>query len=428
MTAFGQIFILILQNILWLLANPLYWVVLLLVVWQHRRIQQTSQRLFAEPADSIWPAVLAAVFYGFIGGILGSLLMLLVGVSIWEVGIAYLWVIAMVLMLIRQRFLCFSYSGGLIAISNLLFGFPKVSIPHLMGLVAILHLVEAWLIYVTGPLFPVPVYVKTREGQIVGGYNLQKFWPLPFVAFVALQMPNSDILIETIKMPEWWPLLQTEIASGSGELVYAMAPVLAALGYGDIAVSQDPRTKTRRSALELAGYSLILLGLSILASHYPSLAFLAAFYGPLGHEALIIIGQKRELTRSPRYVRPFQGLMLLHVKRNSPFWKAGVKSGDIILRVNGQEVDEYSDLLVILQETGSRAELEYLSGQKRILKRCLIQGLPNIRLEGSQWLEGQQLFLGIIPVPQGQYGSHLIFSGSVSLLKRCWNKLSRKMK
>lgn len=202
MTAFGQIFILILQNILWLLANPLYWVVLLLVVWQHRRIQQTSQRLFAEPADSIWPAVLAAVFYGFIGGILGSLLMLLVGVSIWEVGIAYLWVIAMVLMLIRQRFLCFSYSGGLIAISNLLFGFPKVSIPHLMGLVAILHLVEAWLIYVTGPLFPVPVYVKTREGQIVGGYNLQKFWPLPFVAFVALQMPNSDILIETIKMPE----------------------------------------------------------------------------------------------------------------------------------------------------------------------------------------------------------------------------------
>lgn len=413
MTAITQLFLLLLRNILVLLLNPIFWLIILIVSMQYRKMRRISQSLFRHPLDPVWPAVLLATLFGVLGGIVGSILMLLVGVSVLEVGLTYLWVVALVLMLIQQRFLCFSYAGGVIAISNLLFGFPQVSIPHVMGLVAILHLVEALLIYFTGPLFPVPVYLKTKEGQIVGGYNLQKFWPLPLVALVAWYLPNTEILVEAIKMPDWWPLIQTGVVKGQGELVYAMAPVLAALGYGDIAISQRPRQKTRRSAWELACYSLILLALAILASRNPAWAFLAAFFGPLGHEALIIIDQKRELSRKPIFVPPTQGIKVLHVLRKSPLYRLGVRSGDVILRINSQEVNVNSELYAILWEADNSLEIEYLSGNDQILRQ-----------EVLAYQRGEAL--GLIPIPQGQLEPYLHYSGSLSLLQRWWLKYFRR--
>ncbi len=416
MAIWGQLLLLMLQNLFSLLTNVMFWVILLIIGMQYRKMRRISQNLFQLPDEPVWPVVLVMALYGLLGGFLGSILILLVGVSVLEVGLVYLWLTALALMLIRQRFLCFSYAGGVVAVANLLFGFPQVSVPHVMGLVAILHLVEAMLIFFTGPLYPEPVYLKTDRGQVVGGYNLQKFWPLPLVALVAWYIPNSEILTETLKMPEWWPLIKTKLTEGQGELVYAMAPVLAALGYGDIAISQEPREKTRRSAWELAGYSLILLLLSILADRFPAVSFLPALFGPLGHEALIIMGRKREMGREPIYVPPTEGIKVLYVLRKSALEKIGVRNGDVILRLNGQECNAYTNLTALLWEAGETVEVEFLSGPEQVRKKGIIQ-------------RGLMEPLGFIPVPRGEWDAHLIFSGSASplvlWLKRIFRRKSK---
>ncbi|RYD07115.1 hypothetical protein N752_00605 [Desulforamulus aquiferis] len=121
----------------------------------------------------LWPA----------GGVIASYLMLVIGLTLSGSGLLYLWPLAILLMLIDARFLCFAYAGGILAFSSLVFGWPNVSVPQVLGLVAILHMVEAFLIYVSGHQGAVPTFIKNTEGKVVGGFALQKFWPIPLTAW-----------------------------------------------------------------------------------------------------------------------------------------------------------------------------------------------------------------------------------------------------
>ncbi len=159
--------------------------------------------------------------------------------------------------------------------------FSGNNVAQLMGLVAVLHMVEAVLILLSGHLEVFPIYIQTKQGQVVGGFNLQKFWPLPIIALMAVVIPEQEMLKSAVDMPAWWPLIKPEFLQASGEPMYIMVPVVAALGYGDIAVTSYPADKTRLAALELAFYSIVLFYLAVAASHLPELAVLPALFGPL---------------------------------------------------------------------------------------------------------------------------------------------------
>src|SRR5690606_32464385 len=98
-----------------------------------------------------------AVLYGALGGVMATAIFILLGISLNEVGIWPLWILALLLMLIHPRFLCFSYGAGILALSHLIFGLPDLDIPALMALVAILHLVEAVLIHLVGAAGATPI-------------------------------------------------------------------------------------------------------------------------------------------------------------------------------------------------------------------------------------------------------------------------------
>lgn len=404
----------LLQTFLSLLTDWIFWLIVLLVAMQYRRMARTSQYLFDLPEASVWQPVLMATLFGIIGGFLGSFLLVLVGISVLEVGIKYLWLAAVLLMLIQQRFLCFAYAGGVLSLSYLLFGFPKVSVPQIMGLVAILHMVESLLILLSGHLEPLPVYVRTKQGRVVGGFNLQKFWPLPLVALLAWVIPEQEFVKGAVTMPNWWPLIKPELLQDSGEPLYMMMPVVAALGYGDIALTAHPEDKTRVASLELALYSIILLFLAVAASHFPWASFIPALFGPLGHEYIIHLGQRREMKGEPVFVPPGRGVMVLFVLHGSVVEKAGLRRGDIILSLNGVPIDSKYHLHDIPLQEGGPVEIEYLSGRRKEWRRRLLRLKP-----------GETM--GFVPVPEGPETSYLEVSGSVSLARRWWNRLKGKL-
>lgn len=409
----GQLLPLILGNFAAALLDPSFWIVVLLVAFIYKRTASAPQQIFDLPPEPVWSFVVMSTFFGLVGGLVGSLLIILVGISLGEVGISYLWLAAIFLMLIQQRFICFAYAGGLLSLSYLIFGFPQVSVAQVMGLVAILHLVESLLILLSGHLQAVPVYLKTKQGGIAGGFNLFKFWPLPLVALVAVNYPQNDILVNSIQTPDWWPLIQPQFLSGPGETVHIMFPIVAALGYGDIALTTSPRVKTRRAALELALYSLALLLMAILSSHFQELVLLPALFGPLGHEAIIRLGQRREMRGKPLFVQPERGVMILQLLHGSQLAKAGLKSGDVILSVNGRAVDDNFELRLLLAEAGERLELKFLAGAGPRFRECVIKW-DNTKAPGY------------IPAPSRYENACLEAVDSMSLLGRWWKKLQAR--
>lgn len=415
MLSFAQLAPLLLETFLGLLTDWVFWLVVVLVVMQYVRIAGASRYLFDMPDFSSWQPALLAVLFGIGGGLLGSVLLLITGISVLEVGIIYLWVAALVLLLFRQRFLCFAYAGGVISLLNLLFGFPEVTIPQVMGLVAVLHMVEAVLILGSGHLAAFPVYVRTRQGQVVGGFNLQKFWPLPLIALMAVMIPGEEMLKSAVAMPDWWPLIKPQMLEGSGEPLYMLMPVVAALGYGDLAITSTPLKKASLAALELACFSLILLGLSVCASYYPWMAVAPALFGPLGHEFVIWLDQRRESRGRPLYVQAERGVKILYIRPGSPLAKAGLKSGDTLISLQGYPVNNRYEIHAILLEAHGSLKAEYLPAGKWEVRRTVIQRRSDEAL-------------GLVPAPDAYETSFLQMSGSESLLKKSWESLQKRIK
>lgn len=321
-------------------------VVFLLVYGQYQRVAGLEKRLYGAVKNSPDRATLSAALYGVAGGLVTTALFLLIGVPLNETGIWYIWAVAILLALFHPRFLCFSYGGGLISLSYLLFGAPRVDVAALMALVAVLHLVEALLIWTTGYRHATPVYVRMRNGQAVGGFALQKFWPLPFVALIAFAglsaggVPGGDP--GHIDMPSWWPLLKPA-GDPAGPLSMALFPVVAALGYGDLALTAAPREKARRTALLLLAFSLILLALALLARRGTAWAFAAALFSPVAHDWVIHLGRRSEEVGRPLFSAD-GGVMVLDVFPRTPAAAMGMRSGDVILSLNGEPVRERSDV------------------------------------------------------------------------------------
>ena len=227
--------------VLRVLIEPFFWLVAVLVWTQYRRMLKTKEAISGYK-DSALRISFIALIYGIIGGILGSFLMVIFGVTIDGMGVAWLWVIALMLMLISPRLLCFSYAGGILALISLLTGAPQVNIPGLMGLVAILHLVESILILLSGHQDPLPVYIRNQAGRVVGAFNLQKFWPIPLAVMMIVMGTAQQLPGELMQMPEWWPLIRPWGITSDQNVMYQILPVVAALGYGELAVTMRNQT------------------------------------------------------------------------------------------------------------------------------------------------------------------------------------------
>ena len=282
-------------------GNFVFWFVLVFVAVQYRRIAKMRENLFGIRGNTVLRDTVWATVYGVAGGIIGSFLLVFTGINLVGLGINYIWPLALLLMLINPRFLCFSYAGGIVALSKLFLGVPNVDIPQLMGLVAILHLVESLLITFSGHVGATPMFIKNAAGQLVGGFTLQKFWPLPIVAVAFLTEVSGQTLLPP--MPHWWPVIK--FSQGFAlSTVGLLVPFVAGLGYGDLALSHTPVEKSKMSARNLSIYGLVLFVLALLASRYQLFEYLAAVFAPLGHEVVIYIGQTTELKGIPIFVPP----------------------------------------------------------------------------------------------------------------------------
>ncbi len=342
-----QILSMSLQSILTIIINPLFWAVILLIYTQYKKITRMEIELLGEEKATAKERVFYSLGVGMLGGILGTVVMVVLGVTIEIKDFTLILPLAILLMLINVRYLCFSYAGGIIALTSLVFGFPDVNVSSIIAIVAVLHLVESILIWIDGHKHPTPVFVEHDIYGTVGGFTLQRFWPIPFAVLLAIAGKLQGAT--DISLPDWWPLFIADKLD-LDNVTLQLSVVVAALGYGDIAITSSPKEKSRKSSMRLAIYSIVLLILSAISSYIHTFKYIAALFALLAHEGLIIYSQKEERNKRPIYKNQIKGITVLDVKRGSIAEKIGLKPGYTIWKVNNYLMNDKEDLIYILRQ------------------------------------------------------------------------------
>lgn len=447
----GQIF---LMTFSLALVMPIFWIVLFLVFLQYRRQAGIEEKLYGRVINPLPRQLLTSLGLGAVGGFVASIVLVILGLSLEQIGLYFIWPVALLLLLINPRYLCFSYAGGIVAAAVLLIrhlvlpfvpaleetiifeSLLKIHIPALLVLIGLLHLVEAMLIYIGGHWGSSPIYLKQDSGKVVGAFSLQRFWPLPLVALLVSLVPQADIV--GVSMPDWWPILQSVLQPGEGQsLQYMVIPVAAGLGYADLALAGTPRARSRYSAQWLALYSVVLLIIAVGSEFLPLLVWPGVIFAPIGHELLILYGKKSEETAEPLFATDGQGVKIMMVLPGSAAAKAGLEQGDIIEKVNSLEITgnrallesiEESYFMVLLQGNRMGQPLSLVLN-KRYAESNEKAGSfqSHLKQSSSGYLLHRSVALGFIPVPPEDSPVYLQMkkSSSQNLFKRLFAGLRK---
>lgn len=93
-------------------------VVSVLVYRQYAQVRDYERRAFNLDRLNPFMETVTELVYGIGGGFVATAFFVALGISIRDAGIAYLWLVALALMLINPRFLCFAYAGACSACSH----------------------------------------------------------------------------------------------------------------------------------------------------------------------------------------------------------------------------------------------------------------------------------------------------------------------
>ena len=291
-----------------MLHTPIFWiafVVLLLQIGMHiwdqeRWVWKEKQVRHRLPAFffTVFQLQFQMIFLGLFGGACASVLLLLIGCSIDYTVIPYLWVMILLLLSIRRRFVCIAYASGLLVCVQFFLGlfhleqYVSLDARSLLMMVAILHVTEAFLVWISGTMLAKAVYSRDKSGNTTIGIHLNMTWLIPIVIPVLLQdqVEIQQLQYGCLVMPEWWPLFDN--LKEQDRTLYQLTPMLATIGYRDFSVCGMEHQQTRKTAVLLLCYSLLLSGMVFLSRQHVPLLPMAASFCVLGHEAMLRFGQK----------------------------------------------------------------------------------------------------------------------------------------
>ena len=313
-------------------------------------------------------------------------------------GIEFLFVISILLMLFKPRFFCFSYSASILGLIYLILrfftdsmgsdGIFTVDLVFLFSMVGVLHFIEGILVIIDGHKGAIPIFT-TRDNKIIRGFALKRYWALPVALFIIYaQSSGSTWGTISVSTPDWWPLFKSKnTVDLIKTAVLTMIPFYGVLGYSGVTFTKDKGTKALQSGLDILIYGILLTAIAQLARFgvFGELIAIASSAG--GHELMLYLQSKKEIKRKPKYVSDEEGLMILEVAPESPAFKAGLKSGDKILEVNGKQISNeayiYSELKaslnkIVMRIKNYKGELRDINLSRKGVERLGLVLVPRV--------------------------------------------------
>ncbi|PWW08300.1 PDZ domain-containing protein [Paenibacillus cellulosilyticus] len=373
------------DGVLHALAQPYYYIAVIIIGFLYMRGTWIERRLFSVRLH-VWPILLIrTIVAGLAVGVVLSGISVLIGAQLTAEAAMWLWGTAAILALLRLRYLCFAYAAGVLGILQWLNTFvhledgsgwineraaslAAIDMPAVLLLVALLHGAEALLVRRQGTKFATPMFMEGKRGKLIGAYQLQGYWAVPLLLLVPTGSDGAAL--------DWTPLLPLlsgEHAS-SGSWSFTALPMV--IGFTEWTRSQLPENKARLAAKSLLWYSAAVAVAALAAAWLPSLLPVAAIAALLLHELLIWSSAKRESEGTPLFVHDQRGLMVLGVVPGTPAAQMGLQSGEILHKVNGVRVRTKEELYEALHRNSAFCKLEVLNreGEQRFVQRSRYAG------------------------------------------------------
>ena len=345
-------------------SNAVILVMIALIFYnKNKKISAMQKMIMGESLDSPFELTISQLVMGIFAGTVASLIFSLLGLVFDESSnIHLLFMVSLLFMAFKPRFICFSYSGAVLGIISLVLkyaasllhmpqlNFINIDILTLMTLVGILHIIEGSLVMLDGSRGAIPVFTN-RDNKIMGGFALKRYWALPVAIFILLNSATSDTVIgQSIMTPGWWPLIKGDIMSRIVEnSVIVSIALYGVIGYSSITFTKSKKNKTLASGALIIGYGILLAAVSQLAVLGVAFQFFILILAAVLHELMLRLEKYLELTGKPKFVSNEEGIMVLEVAPKSPAFQMGIESGDLIVQVNDKKIENEEEIFSLIK-------------------------------------------------------------------------------
>ena len=347
------------------IASPKYIVFILIFAYMIYRKNLKNVRvqrmLFGRTVNMLPILVISQLFFGIIAGVIASVLLYILKVNFYQESyIEIIFLISLILMILKPKYVCFAYSGAILGGVSIVYNLMikenlidkgndlfYIPIGNLLILVGVIHLIEGLLVAIDGSRGSIPVFTRI-DGEIRGGFAFNRVWILPMsiVLFQSVEDPFSSIAISHI--PAW--ILATGAMAGF-EIFYG------AVGYKAVTFTKSKISKVLISGSLISSYGVIMILLGVLSRGNLIMETCFLVLMPLLHEGMLYLDKEIEERGEAKFVSNDEGIKVLEVGVDSLAYEMGIKSGDTLIEINDKRIQSIEDITESLNSISNFTEV-----------------------------------------------------------------------
>ncbi|MBO9129939.1 PDZ domain-containing protein [Bacillus sp. 165] len=360
----------------WFFVHPVFYLFIISsFLVGYTRVLRERQDFSAKIYD-VWYELRTSMFKGVGIGFIFSLIMIGIGFVLSKGSLAVIMLVTVLFAVLQQyRLLSSAYTIG-VSLFVLAF-FSDIKLPlmnsaigdgtsysALAVLLALLLFAEGTLISKYGAYASTPKLLKGKRGRSIGLHVCKRMWLVP-VFFV---VPGDSIT----HLFAWWPVVTV------GTKTFSLMLLPLGIGFSKTIKGMLPSEAISFTGRRVRGLSILVLLLAAGSFWLTGLAVAAAGIAILGRMTIAIREQLEDEKLPAFFTSKNIGLMILDIIPDSPAEEIGLKTGEIITKVNGVTPRTIGEFYQALQRNsaGAYCKLEILdtNGELRLRNRALFQG------------------------------------------------------
>ena len=343
------------------------------------KIVSIQKMTLGEGLNTPLELTLSQIVLGILAGAIGSIVLSVIGVTFTEnSGIEFIFMISILSLFYKKKYISYAYSSailGVIGISlNIISSsigmklFLNVDILSLMTFVGVMYILEGLLIIVDGNRGAIPVFTK-KEDKIVGGFSFSRYWPIPIAILMIFNnsIAGEDSIYSNVA--SWWPIINNKaVLSLLATAMIASIPLYGIMGYSNVTFTQEKKTKSLRCGSAILVYGISVALVAQLANINIVGQIISIIYTPLAFELIMRYEYRVEKKGQCLYVSDDEGIMVLEVTPNSPAYEVGIKRGDKIIEINGQNIKSEGDIFKAARDCILKVPMKVKNNSGQVLE------------------------------------------------------------
>ena len=343
------------------------------------KIVSIQKMTLGEGLNTPLELTLSQIVLGILAGAIGSIVLSVLGVTFSEnSGIEFIFMISILSLFYKKKYISYAYSSailGVIGISlNIISSsigmklFLNVDILSLMTFVGVMYILEGLLIIVDGNRGAIPVFTK-KEDKIVGGFSFSRYWPIPIDILMIFNnsIAGEDSIYSNVA--SWWPIINNKaVLSLLATAMIASIPLYGIMGYSNVTFTQEKKTKSLRCGSAILVYGISVALVAQLANINIVGQIISIIYTPLAFELIMRYEYRVEKKGQCLYVSDDEGIMVLEVTPNSPAYEVGIKRGDKIIEINGQNIKSEGDIFKAARDCILKVPMKVKNNSGQVLE------------------------------------------------------------